>query len=389
MDERPADERQPAGGPPPRQGQEHPPSQEAGGGQPPAPAGQHAQSWPPAAGWPAQPWPPAAGWPPPSQAVGWVPPTTFWPPAPPPGTPAPGTPAPDQTPQAQGQTWTGQQYWPPYVAWPQWQYPSAAAPIAAQPARRGHGLRVAAACVLLVTVWAALVMGLPWLAAVVGDRTAGTPSPRSDAGLTRVPAAIAAADFKPSPQERSYFAAVGFNSRQGTYVVKWDQSVVRVAILGPARAGDRRTLATVLRMVDRTDHVHPRFVMSCDHPDITIRFVAHDRFVASQKWGDKVAGVCFFDYAASGGLSSARIRIDDALTTSSGERPSTLFHEFGHAIGLDDTKAARWRDTIMYYETGGPTSYTRLDLAAIRMLYDSRVSIGEAREPAISTWNGK
>ena len=313
-------------------------------------------------------------WPPPEQA----PQQPVWQ-APPEQAPAWQKPAWQQT----AIPWPQQASYPQYV-WPGWYQPEPGP----APRRRRSGVAAAAAVLLLVSVWAALVMGVPWL---LDDLTSISPvgTTRSDAGLTHVPASITATHFKPTRADKAFFAAVGFNSRRDSYVVKWDVPVVHVRVLGRSRPEDRHTLAAILAMLNRTDHGRPRFVLTAGRPDISIRYVAHERFVASQKWGDRVAGVCFFSYRSSGSLSGARIRLDDALTDVGGERPGTLFHEFGHAIGLDDARASRWRDTIMYFETGGATSFTRQDLAAIRMLYDTRVRAGEAREPALATWSGR
>jgi hypothetical protein len=242
---------------------------------------------------------------------------------------------------------------------------------------------------LAVVAWIVAAIGLPALVAYVAlnhhEPYLGVRA--STSGLTSVPADISSIRFKPSNVDKAFFRAVGFNGGKDTVVTKWTRPVVHVWIAGPALPSDRRTLTRIVAMVNRADEGHPRFVVGSTDVQISIAFQRHAAFVAGQRWGDNAAGVCLFDYRLpSFALSSAQIKIDDALPASTGERQATLYHEFGHAVGLTDTSAARWRDTIMFHETGGPGSYTRLDLAVIRMLYDPRVTAGEPRAEVMATW---
>jgi Protein of unknown function (DUF2927) len=256
----------------------------------------------------------------------------------------------------------------------------------ASPARRRSP--VVAVVLLSIIAWIVAALGIPAVIAYVA--TVHDPfldHGSSHAGLTTVPADISSVRFKPGASDRAFFRAVGFNGAKNTVVTKWTRSVVHVWIAGLAQPSDRRVLTRVVAMVNRADEGRPRFVVGDADAEIRITFQQHAAFVAGQKWGDRAAGVCLFDYSVPGfALASAQIRIDDALPASTGERQATLYHEFGHAVGLTDATADRWRDTIMFHQTGGPSSYTRLDLAVIRMLYDPRVTAGESRPDVMATW---
>ena len=292
------------------------------------------------------------------------------------------------------------QAWPPQSeqapGWQQpWPYqqpgvrPQRAQPCPWAPAPKPRHAPVVLVVLLAALVWLVAAIGLPGFVAylVLNHHEPYPGRSNSTSGLTSVPADISSLRFKPTAQDKAFFRAVGFNGGKDMLITKWTRPLVHVWIAEPALPSDRHALTRIVAMVNKADEGRPRFVVGNADVEIRITFQRHAAFVAGQKWGEKAAGVCLFDYRVpSFALSSAQIRIDDALSRTSGERQATLYHEFGHAIGLTDTSAGRWSDTIMFHETGGPASYTRLDLAVIRMLYDPRVIPGETRAAALATW---
>ncbi len=250
--------------------------------------------------------------------------------------------------------WPPSQYPWPQSAWPQHQYPPYP-PTQSEPRRRRAG-RTAAIVAFAVVSWLIVTVGLPaGLGLYVLHQQSGQAwQTGPDEGLSSVPADISASSFRPTASDKAYFRAIGFNGRRDTCVTKWTLPVVHVWMSSGARAEDRRTLTKVLAMVNKADRGRPRFVASDTHVEITITYPRHAVFVKDQRWGDRAAGVCKFDYSLpSYQMSFAAIEIDGAMPSWSPERRATLYHEFGHAIGLADTQAARWRDVIMFHETGG------------------------------------
>lgn len=266
-----------------------------------------------------------------------------------------------QAPHGQGwggSPWLGQPGYPGQATWP--------GPPSRAPARhtRRNDLLVAALVALLVLV-PLVVAGL----AIVGWSG-------SDANDGPVPSG--AGSFRPSSKQVEYFLEVG-SSIEEDHLVRWDRGHVDVAIDGASTPDDRRSVAEAVAEIDRVVD-EPQFSFSdstsVDDAEIVIRFLDHDAFLdldvdeGSIGWCN--TNYSGFDYS----IRHAAISIDTSPEFA-GDREGVIYHELGHAIGLDDVYKSRWNETIMFYTVSSPNTYTTADLAAIRILYDARLDEGD------------
>lgn len=194
--------------------------------------------------------------------------------------------------------------------------------------------------------------------------------------------------FTPSAAQRAYFLEIGPIADKGTRVAKWTRPTVRVAIVGPSTRSDRAVVDAILATVNDTVD-KPQFVYSRSHPQIVISFLSHDQFQATTSRTDDTIGWCESDFTvATHSIQDAQISIDDDPQFRD-DRGAVLYHEFGHALGLDDTRKGSYSAAIMYFRVSGARNYTRLDLGAIRMLYDSRTQNGATQRQLARAWPQK
>jgi hypothetical protein len=248
------------------------------------------------------------------------------------------------------------------------------------PRPQRHGLLAAILMVLLVAVpLATAAIGLVYWTSSGGFAGVG------DARVNDGPTPMAGVRFEPTSDQYYYFLEVGTAVEDGR-VVRWNADSVDVTIDGAATDEDRRVVDEALADINRTIG-EPEFDYSAVDPEIVIRFLDHDEFVKLPIDQPDAIGWCSSSYSATDyTLSSATISIDDSPEFR-GARASVIYHELGHAIGLDDVERAQWRQTIMYYEVSDPTSYTTADLAAISMLYDPRLDAGDTTRDIKSIWS--
>lgn len=200
------------------------------------------------------------------------------------------------------------------------------------------------------------------------------------------PQPTGARPFHPSAAQRAYFLRIACARGPKGRVVRWGSGTVRVTISGPSQPQDRRVVNEILAEVDRTIGTQ-KFVYSPLDPQIVISMATPSAFRALPGYRARLAGWCEPSYTTRWRMDHANIVIKD---DAEGRMyiSNCLHHEFGHAIGLDDTRNPLYSSTVMYYQEhpGAPVQYTQLDLAAIRMLYDQQVKCGETRAELAHFW---
>jgi hypothetical protein len=269
-----------------------------------------------------------------------------------------------------------QQTYAPYV----YVYPQDELP----PRRRHRGLAALLVVLLLLVVVVPAATSVVWFVHDLDSRQSTAGANKADVG----PLPSGDRRFTPSAQQRAYFLEIGPLAEKGTRVAKWTRPTVRVAIVGTSSPTDRalvkEILATVNRTIDKPVFVYARF-----DPQVTISFLSHDAFQSRTSRTDDTIGWCESNYTVAGhSITDARISIDDDPEFR-GDRGAVLYHEFGHALGLDDTRKGSYSGAVMYFRVSGSSDYTRLDLAAIRMLYDARTQAGATHRELVDAWSQK
>ena len=265
----------------------------------------------------------------------------------------------------------------------------------AAPQRRQRAPYIAAG---LLTVMVLLpLVALSLLAVAVWRHGATpTPTPIATTSVTPTPTRTGRPPTKPkdalipsgplnvSAIQRAYFLEVGFTAGDDNVLARWTKPVVRVAVHGRTLPGDRRVVAEMLATVNSTID-SPHFVYQTTRPDVVIRFVDHTEFERHNTLGPDTIGICTQRWSRSYGFTGGPIYIDNRSDYRS-ERAGVLYHEFGHSLGLNDTSSVRYRKTIMYKSANHVMSFTALDLAALRILYDPLVKAGYSRDDVRIAW---
>lgn len=195
--------------------------------------------------------------------------------------------------------------------------------------------------------------------------------------------------FRPSSAEAAYFMAIAFAHRRDDRIFRWARGpMVHVAIVGPRSAGDEAIVRAIVSTIDGTIPA-PYFVYLAqdDRPEIRVSIVDADTFARKGKSADTVGYCDSFYQHGSDAYVRARIVIEDTPELRP-DRSAILWHEFGHALGLGDSRDDSYTSTIMFYRLvdGGPRSFTTFDLAAVRMLYDPRMHAGDTRARVARLW---
>jgi hypothetical protein len=194
--------------------------------------------------------------------------------------------------------------------------------------------------------------------------------------------------YTPSEYERTYFMRVGFGSDGGKRLKRWEKPIVRVVLKGDVTSSDRAIVNRMVATVNATVH-YPTFVVRTSDADISIRIVDHAEFERHNDLGSDVIGICGGStWRVTHTLAYSQIYIDDSSEYRS-DRAGVICHEFGHAVGLDDTRDPVFDDTIMYYRANSAQSFTSSDIAALRILYDPRMDSGDSRAEVRRIWETK
>ena len=293
-------------------------------------------------------------------------------------------------------------YGPPYAQQPRAQQTYAAQPYSQQPyaqqpyapcvypqdelppRRRHRGLAALLVLLLMLVVVVPAATSVVWFIHDLDGRQATNGADNADIG----PLPSGDRRFKPSAQQRAYFLEIGPIAEKGTRVAKWTRPTVRVAIVGLSAPTDRTVVNEILATVNRTID-KPLFVYARFDPQVTISFLSHSAFQSKTSHTDDTIGWCESNYTVAGHtITDARISIDDDPEFR-GDRGAVLYHEFGHALGLDDTHQSRYSGASMYFRVNDANDFTRLDLAAIRMLYDGRTQAGATYRELVRAWPQK
>jgi len=309
-----------------------------------------------------------------------------------------------QQPAAAGPraAWEGRRAWSP--AWrpgPAWQTAAGVAPRhlagrACPSCGKRVGVRRRLAFLLIALVLALLALAGSSTVSLVTyavrhshDDTAGASAHGSanPVAADQGPQPAASRGFRPSRAQRIYFMNIYWAVGKKGRVVKWDQDVVRVFITHGGSARDRRIVDEIVGTLDRTI-AGPRFVYSGVDPDIVVTFVRPRVYYDELDSDDDTAGWCQQEpLTYHGRLTRISIVVCDGRADRVW-RSAVLYHEFGHAVGLDHTRDDTYTNVAMFYRLrpGGPTRFTNLDLSAIRMLYDPRVTPGMTRRQVARVW---
>jgi len=180
---------------------------------------------------------------------------------------------------------------------------------------------------------------------------------------------------------RRYFTTMVFSrdandvEYHAPVVAKWERPRVAIKLLNDGGPGVEKYLRGLVRRLDRMqDEV--RFVVGDDAPRITVRFLAHDEYVASQGQGT-VGNTRTRYYKTSPGIISARITIDAGQPGATGQVKATLIHELTHAIGCNGHfSAPDDRRRSVLYASSSLVAWSQSDAAVIRVLYSPWVRTG-------------
>lgn len=211
----------------------------------------------------------------------------------------------------------------------------------------------------------------------------------SVAATDQGPQPVMTGPFRPSQAQLAYFLHIATSDfGKQTCVIRWaPDSTVHVMIAGPCRLQDVLILREILQTVSRAVG-SPRFICSSLRPSIVISFPDQRAFEEDRdNPADNAAAWCESSTGRSG-FTDAEIVVKDT-PDSRAYRSLVLYHEFGHALGLGDTKSDVYSSTVMYYRVrdDAPTRFTNFDLAALRMLYDQKVDPGDTRRQMVRLWS--
>jgi hypothetical protein len=180
--------------------------------------------------------------------------------------------------------------------------------------------------------------------------------------------------------EKAYFMRVGIAFDHNQRIGRWDQPTVGVSLRGDYSFRDRQIVREMLGSLnDLIDE--PQFVYATQTPEIVITFVPHGTFTRLKGRGKDAIGFCVPAHRTDSTLAGAHIYIDLSPRPHVA-REGTIYHEFGHALGLKDTRSTTFRRCLMYYRANGASSFTELDRSAIDILYNSGLEPGDTRDEA-------
>ncbi len=179
-----------------------------------------------------------------------------------------------------------------------------------------------------------------------------------------------------SQSELEYFYEIAFGAEygeSGNVIHKW---VDDIGIKIKGRATDR-DIETINEVISELNYIIDGIAIDTVvwDPDIEIYFAAVERFSSIEP--NYIQGNMGFFWAwwdDSGALYRARILIaTDGINQK--ERSHLIREELTQSLGMMND-SYEYKDSIFYQDWTDTGSYTDMDRAVIRILYDSRIELG-------------
>lgn len=181
--------------------------------------------------------------------------------------------------------------------------------------------------------------------------------------------------FLPLGPEVEFLVEVGLQppiGDTGEALHRWEKDV-RVALVGEVTEQDRQAARAAVAQLDRT--VSGLRISVGDDPNITLHITDPETFrKVVPRFKGRARNLAWCNWDGGGALRRAWLLVDREATPH--ERASRIRELLLRAMGLLGDTRGRWPSVLHRVGDKRSQEYSRMDLAALRLLYDPALSCG-------------